>query len=64
MSRERRHIEVAFTVDKPEHLPSKDGEPMYADDVSQELREAIQGAVDAWYQTRGHELLACEPDVI
>lgn len=64
MSRELRDIEVAFTVDKPEHLPPRDGEPMYADDVSQELREAVQGAVDTWYQTRGHELLACEPDVM
>ena len=63
MSRELRRVTVSFTVDKPEHLPLKDGEQMYADDVAEELRDAVTAAVDAWYQQRGHELLACDPDV-
>lgn len=61
MSRELRHLQVAFTVNKPEHLPEKNGEQMYADDVYIELREVVTAAVDAWYLNRGHELLACEP---
>lgn len=61
MSRERRSVEVSFVVSKPEHLPSQNGEQMYADDVAQELREVIGTAVDAWYQNRGEELLEAEP---
>jgi hypothetical protein len=61
MSRERRHIEIAFVVEKPEHLPSQDGEQMYADDVVQELREVVIAAVAAWYQVRGKDLLTHEP---
>lgn len=63
MSRELRHVEVVVTTEKPEHLPVKDGRQMYADDVVDELRAAVRGAVDRWYGERGHELLACEPDV-
>jgi hypothetical protein len=61
VSRELRHIEVSFTVNDPERLPPKGGEPMHADDVVEELRDVAQAAVDAWYQARGHELLSSEP---
>lgn len=64
MSRELRHIEISFTVDKPEHLPTRDGEQMYADDVSAELREVLQAALDGWYETRGRDLLACGPNLL
>lgn len=63
MSKEFRRIEIACTVHSSEHLPAKDGEQMYADDVVEEMRDAVQAAVDAWYQERGHEMLACEPIV-
>ncbi|GGR51619.1 hypothetical protein [Streptomyces roseolus] len=61
MSRELRHIKIAFTVDDPEHLPTNAGEQMYADDVSAELADVVEAAVTAWYENRGKELLACEP---
>jgi hypothetical protein len=61
MSRERHSVEVNFVVNKPEHLPSKNGEQMYADDVAHELREVVGKAVDAWYRTRGKDLLDTEP---
>jgi hypothetical protein len=61
MSREWRHVEISFTVNDPERLPSKGGEPMYADDVAEELRDVVQAAVDAWYRARGHELLSSKP---
>jgi hypothetical protein len=61
VSRERRHVEVSFTVNDPDHLPPKGGERMYADDVAEELRDVVQAAVDAWYQRRGRELLCSEP---
>lgn len=64
MSRELRHVEVAFTVNKPEHLSFKDGEQMYADDVAEEVRDMVNAALKTWYEARGSELLACEPDVI
>lgn len=52
-------IRIGFTSDKPERLP--DG--MYHDDVHDELRTVVQAAVNAWYETRGKDLLRCEPDV-
>lgn len=61
MARERRSLEVSILVSKSDHLPQKNGEQMYADDVVQELREVLGKAVDAWYQTRGKELLDTEP---
>jgi hypothetical protein len=54
---------VGFTAHSSEHLPVKDGEQMYADDVADELRAVVQAAVAEWYEQRGSELLACEPDV-
>jgi len=50
-----------MVVNKPEHLPLKDGEQMYADDVVQELRGVVIAAVSAWYQERGKDLLDFEP---
>jgi hypothetical protein len=64
VSREQRHVEVTFTVNDPDHLPPKDGQQLYADDVAGELYDAVQAAVDRWYEQRGRELLACEPLVI
>jgi len=64
MSKELRHIGIACTVHSPEHLPTKDGEQMYADDVVEEMQDVIGAALDAWYQQRGRELLATEPMVI
>jgi hypothetical protein len=64
VSRELRSLQISFTTNKSEHLPKKDGEQMYADDVDQELREAMATALDSWYRERGHELLACEPYVL
>lgn len=61
MSKERRGVEVAFTVHSPDNLPLKDGEQMYADDVEIEVREAVERAVTEWYQQRGHQLLTHEP---
>ncbi|MFJ6667433.1 hypothetical protein [Streptomyces sp. NPDC091383] len=63
MSAELRSVQVICTVNDPDDLPYKDGELMYADDVIIELQEAVSAAVAAWYQRRGRELLACEPDV-
>lgn len=61
MSKERRGVEVSFTVLDCEDLPLKDGQTMYADDVEIEARDVVQAALTAWYQERGHQLLACEP---
>lgn len=61
MSKELRHVEVALVVNDPDHLPHKNGEQMYADDVVAELRDIVRGAVTAWYHMRGHDLLASEP---
>lgn len=61
MSQELRQLSIAFTVRSPEHLPLKDGEQMYADDVQGEFSDVIGAAVTAWYEARGHILLACEP---
>jgi len=54
---------VGFTANSPDHLPVKDGEPMYADDVAEEISDIVQAALTAWYRQRGHQLLACEPNV-
>ena len=61
MSKELRRIEIACTVRSPDNLPVKAGEQMYADDVVEEMREAVEAAVAAWYERRGSQLLACEP---
>lgn len=61
MSRELRHVQVSFVVNKPENLPLKDGEQMHADDVALEVGDVVKAAVSAWYQARGRELLAHEP---
>ena len=61
MSKELRHIQIALTVHSYEHLPFKDGEQMYADDVVAELEDVVAAAVSAWYIKRGKDLLACEP---
>lgn len=63
MSKELHRIGIAFTVHCYEHLPEKDGEQMYADDVCAELSDVIEAAVMDWYRNRGKELLACEPIV-
>lgn len=64
MSKELRSIGISCTVHSPEHLPVKDGEQMYADDVVEEMRESLTAALDDWYRRRGHELLTHEPMVI
>lgn len=61
MSKELRRLGIAVTVHSPDNLPQRDGEQMYADDVMGEMQDAVTAAIDAWYQQRGHELLACEP---
>lgn len=61
MSKELRQLTVAFTVHNSEHLPLKDGEQMYADDVHDEISDVVGSALAAWYEARGRELLACEP---
>lgn len=63
MSRTRCEIRVCFTVSKSEHLPEKNGEQMYADDVAEELRDALDRFLDTWYAERGHLLLDGEPNV-
>ncbi|MFE2407064.1 hypothetical protein ACFXDE_01835 [Kitasatospora sp. NPDC059408] len=64
MSRELRHVEFTVTILDCEHLPEKDGRQMYADDVVQEIRDVVAATVTAWYQQRGHALLAYEPDLL
>jgi hypothetical protein len=63
MSKTLTGFNVSFTVHSVDHLPEKDGEQMYADDVADEVRDVVQAAVNEWYERRGRELLACEPDV-
>lgn len=55
---------MLFTVSKSEHLPEKNGEPMYADDVAEEVRDVVGAALTAWYAERGHLMLECEPDAV
>ncbi|MFJ9771179.1 hypothetical protein ACIRVF_08040 [Kitasatospora sp. NPDC101157] len=64
MSRELRHVEVTVTVLDCDHLPEKDGRQMYADDVMDEIRDVVAAALTGWYEQRGHDLLACEPDLL
>lgn len=63
MSKTYMSISVGFTAYDSDHLPEKNGEQMYADDVADELSDIVQAAVTAWYEQRGHQLLACEPNV-
>jgi hypothetical protein len=63
MSKTYMSFSVGFTAYPPDNLPEKDGEQMYADDVAEELSDIVQAAVTAWYEQRGHQLLACEPNV-
>jgi hypothetical protein len=62
VSRELRRIEICITVNSCERLPEKDGEQMYAEDVVEELDTVVRAAAQRWYQDRGHQLLACEPN--
>ncbi|MFJ9847520.1 hypothetical protein ACIRYZ_45305 [Kitasatospora sp. NPDC101155] len=64
MSRELRHVEVTITVLDCEHLPEKNGQQMYADDVVDEIRDVLAAALATWYQQRGHQLLDYEPDIL
>ncbi len=61
MSKELRGVDIAFTVHSVEHLPEKNGEQMYADDVVAEVQAVVEAAVGEWYARRGQELLASEP---
>ncbi|MFF7949413.1 hypothetical protein [Streptomyces griseorubiginosus] len=61
MSKERRGVEVSFTVHSPDNLPLKDGHQMHADDVEVEVRGVVQAAVTEWYQQRGNQLVTCDP---
>lgn len=63
MSKTIGGVSVSVTVHSPEHLPVKNGEQMYSDDVIIEMRDVIQDTVDTWYALRGCDLLACEPIV-
>ncbi|MCZ4509979.1 hypothetical protein O3Q52_17590 [Streptomyces sp. ActVer] len=63
MSKTLTGFNVSFTVHSSEHLPEKNGEQMYADDVAEEVRDVVRAAVYEWYGQRGRDLLACEPDV-
>jgi hypothetical protein len=64
VSRTMLSFKVTFTVNDPDHLPPlPNGEARYSDDVGEDLRTWVEAAVTAWYKTRGHEYLACEPDV-
>jgi hypothetical protein len=64
MGRELRRIEIAFTVHDPDHLPTRDGEQLYADDVAEEIRAVVGNALAAWHAGRGLRLLAHEPLVL
>jgi hypothetical protein len=63
MSKTLCGISISFTVRTPEHLPLREGEQMYSDDVTAEFRDFIQGAADTWYTRRGCDLLTHEPIV-
>lgn len=63
MSKTHMQMTVGFTALDSDHLPQKDGEQMYADDVAEEINSVVTAALDEWYRRRGHELLACEPMV-
>lgn len=61
MSKEFRQFSMGYTVLSCDNLPEKDGEQMYADDVTEELSDVVWAAVSEWYERRGKDLLACEP---
>ncbi|MDT0306872.1 hypothetical protein RM780_07830 [Streptomyces sp. DSM 44917] len=63
MSAELRDVRVSFTVRTSEHLPRRDGERMYADDVEEEVRGVVASALRSWYDARGRDLLVCDPGV-
>lgn len=62
MSKELRSIQLGFVVKDCEELPMKNGEQMYAGDVMDEIQEVMHFALADWYERRGHELLAYQPD--
>jgi hypothetical protein len=64
MSKTHMSVRVAFTVNDPEHLPEKNGEQMYSDDVADEIIAVITAAMEKWYVERGKDLLACEPIIV
>ncbi len=57
------NISVGLTALDPDHLPEKDGEQMYSDDVAAEVSDVVSAALSAWYAQRGRWLLAGEPTV-
>lgn len=61
MSKTSTGFNVSLLVHSVDNLPEKDGEQMYADDVTAEAREVVEAAITRWYEERGKELLACEP---
>lgn len=63
MSKTHMQVTVSFTALDSDHLPRKNGEQMYADDVAEEINSVVTVALDEWHRQRGRELLACEPMV-
>jgi hypothetical protein len=61
MSKTQLSVKVSFVVLDCEDLPPKDREPMYADDVEAEVRDAVEAAMTVWYRERGRLLLSHEP---
>ncbi|MFG1709215.1 hypothetical protein ACFLIM_39095 [Nonomuraea sp. M3C6] len=47
------------SINDSDHLP----EDVSYDDVAAEIHEVVDGALTAWYEKRGRQLLACEPVV-
>lgn len=47
------------TINDSDQLP----EGVTYDDVTAEIYEVVNGALTAWYEKCGHQLLACEPMV-
>ncbi|QFY09621.1 hypothetical protein GBF35_25850 [Nonomuraea phyllanthi] len=47
------------TINDSDHLP----EDVSYDEVTAEIEEVVTDALTAWYNERGHQLLACEPVV-
>lgn len=59
MSKTFRQFGVGMTVNDPEDLPNG----MDDDAVVNDLREAVERAVNDWWYERGQDLVACEPVV-
>lgn len=59
MSQELRTVTVTVTVLDPEHLPYD----ITQDEVTEEVKDVIQEAIEGWYRHDGRGLVACEPDV-